>query len=71
MDRWRSWLSRSPGGRAGAALVTAGFMGLALLLAFVFHLGVAAVATAIVGALPALYLAWAAPPAPPSPATAG
>ena len=38
-------------------------MGLALLLAFVFHLGVAAVATAIVGTLPALYLAWVVVPA--------
>ena len=38
-------------------------MGLALLLAFVFHLGVAAVATAIVGTLPALYLAFLAVPA--------
>jgi hypothetical protein len=44
-------------------LVTAGFMGLALLLAFVFHLGVAAVATAIVATLPALYLAFLAVPA--------
>ena len=44
-------------------MVTAGFMGLALLLAFVFHLGVAAVATAIVGTLPALYLAWVVVPA--------
>ena len=43
--------------------MTAGFMGLALLLAFVFHLGVAAVATAIVGTLPALYLAWVVVPA--------
>ena len=44
-------------------MVTAGFMGLALLLAFVFHLGVAAVATAIVATLPALYLAWVVVPA--------
>jgi hypothetical protein len=65
MDRWRCWLSRRPEGRAGAALVTAGFVGLALLLAFVFHLGVAAVATAIVGTLPALYLAWVVVPAAP------
>ena len=43
--------------------MTAGFVGLALLLAFVFHLGVAAVATAIVGTLPALYLAWVVVPA--------
>jgi hypothetical protein len=38
-------------------------MGAALLLAFVFHQGVAAVATAVVGTLPALYLAWAVVPA--------
>jgi hypothetical protein len=44
-------------------LVTVGFMGPALLLAFVFHQGVAAVATAVVGTLPALYLAWAVVPA--------
>ncbi len=54
-----------PTGRAGArragvtALVTAA---LALLLAFLFHLGVAAVAVAILGGLPAAFLAWAALP---------
>ena len=41
------------------ALVTAA---LALLLAFLFHLGVAAVAVAILGGLPAAFLAWAALP---------
>ena len=63
MDRLGSWLSRRPRGRAAAALVTVGFIGLALLLAFVFHLDVPAVATAIVGTLPALYLAWLVVPA--------
>ena len=35
---------------------------LAVLLAVLFHLGVAAVVVAILGTVPALYLAWAALP---------
>ena len=38
--------------------MAAGLAGAALLLAFLFHLGVAAVAAAILAAVPALYLAW-------------
>ncbi len=63
MDRLRRWRSRWPAGRAGAwragltALATAA---LALLLAVLFHLGVAAVAVAILGSLPTAYLGWRA-----------
>jgi len=45
--------------------VTAGLAAAALLLAFLFHLGVAAVALAILATVPALYLAWKALPAGP------
>ena len=63
MDRLETWVSRRLGSRAWAALVTAALIGLALLLAFLFHLGVAALAAAILASLPALYLAWKALPA--------
>lgn len=42
--------------------MTAGLAAAALLLAFLFHLGVAAVALAILATVPALYLAWKALP---------
>jgi hypothetical protein len=42
--------------------VAVGLAGAALLLAFLFHLGVAAVAVAILATVPALYLAWKALP---------
>ena len=80
VTRLRRWLPRMPMGhanvrrartRAIAVLaVTAGLAGTALLLAFLFHLGVAAVATAILATVPALYLAWLAVPgviSPPEP----
>ena len=77
MDRWRRWRPRRPTGRAGArrvrvtALAVFGVAaGLAVLLAFLFHLGVAAVVVAILGTVPALYLAWLAVPgviSPPEP----
>jgi hypothetical protein len=44
--------------------VTAGLAGAALLLAFLFHLGVAAVATAILATVPGVYVAWKALPGP-------
>ena len=69
MDRWRSWRSRSPTGRAGArrAGVTALALfvvtaALAVLLAVLFHLAWPPVLVAIVGTVPALYLAWLAVP---------
>ena len=46
----------------GAALVAAGLAGAALLLAFLFHLGVAAVAAAILATVPLVYLTWKALP---------
>src|SRR5579859_4798117 len=65
MDRWRRrWRSHRSTGWAGvrrpwgAALVAAALAGAALLLAFLFHLGVAAVAAAILATVPAVYLAW-------------
>jgi hypothetical protein len=81
MDRWRRWRAHRPGGgrlgapRAGVTalgvlVVTAG---LAVLLAVLFHLAWPPVLVAIVGALPALYLAWLAVPGvirPPEPAAA-
>src|SRR5215471_3202490 len=64
--------NRSPSGRprrkgarrAGmtALALLAGTVALAVLSAVLFHLGVAAVVVAILGSLPALYLAWAALP---------
>jgi hypothetical protein len=65
MDRLRSWRLRRSTGRASAwragmmALVTAG---LALLLSFLFHLDLAAVAVAILGGLPTAYLTLLALP---------
>ncbi len=69
MDRWRRWRSRRPAGRAGAwragvtalavLIVTAA---LAVLLAVQFHLAWPPVMVAILGTVPALYLAWAALP---------
>ncbi len=46
----------------GAALVAAGLAGAALSLAFLFHLGVAAVAVATLATVPTIYLAWKALP---------
>jgi hypothetical protein len=69
MGRLRRWHLRKPTSRAGAR--RAGLTGLALLgvtaglavlLAALFHLGVAVIVVAILGSLPALYLAWAAVP---------
>src|SRR5262249_40534597 len=69
MDRLRNLRPhRRPGGigarRAGitALAVLAGTAALAILLAALFHLGVAAGGVTILGTLPALYLAWAALP---------
>ena len=66
MKRWRArgWeaATRRPH-PWGAALAAAGLAGAALLLAFVFHLGVTAVAAAILATMPALYLAWKVVPA--------
>ena len=77
MGRWSRWRPRRPTGRAGArrvrvtALAVFGVAaGLAVLLAFLFHLGVAAVVVAILGTVPALYLAYLAVPgviSPPEP----
>ena len=64
----KRWRSRRSAGRAGArrpwgaALVAAGLAGAALLLAFLFHLGIAAVAVAILATVPTGYLAWKALP---------
>jgi hypothetical protein len=44
--------------------MAAGLAGAALLLAFLFHQGVAAIASGILVTVPALYLAWKAIPAP-------
>src|ERR1039458_2998084 len=79
MDRWRGWRARRPGGdrlgarRAGvtALAVLVVTAGLAVLLAVVFHLAWPPAAVAILGTLPALYLAWLAVPgviSPPEPA---
>lgn len=46
----------------GAGLVAAGLAGAALLLAFLFHLGAAAVAAAILATVPTAYLTWKALP---------
>jgi hypothetical protein len=59
MDGTKNWLGRWLVGQVGAALAAAGFAGLALLLAFLRHLGVAAVAAAILAGFPAAYLTWA------------
>jgi hypothetical protein len=69
MDRLRRWLSRRPTGRAAVRragvtalavlIVTAA---LALLLAVLFHLAWPPVVVAILGTLPALYVAWLAVP---------
>ena len=64
MDRLRRWLLCRSTGRAstkrpwGAGLVAAGLAGAALLLAFLFHLGAAAVAAAILATVPTAYLTW-------------
>lgn len=69
MDRLRLWLSRRPTSRAGvrrarvmALAVFVGTIVLALLLAVLFHLAWPPVLVAIVGTMPALYLAWLAVP---------
>jgi Tetratricopeptide repeat/NB-ARC domain len=77
MDRWRRWRPRRPAGRAGArhAGVTALALlavtaALAVLVAVLSHLAWPPVLVAILGTLPALYLAWAALPgaiSPPGP----
>ena len=77
MDRWGRWRPRKPAGRAGTRragvtalavlLVTAA---LAVLLTVRYHLAWPPVAVAILGTLPALYLAWLAVPgviSPPEP----
>ncbi len=78
MDRWRRWRPRRPAGGArragvkalGVLVVTAA---LAVLLAVLFHLAWPPVVVAILGTVPALYLAWAALPgaiSPPGPGAA-
>ena len=69
VDRWRRWRARRPGGRAGrwrlgvsALAVLVLTAGLAVLLAVVYGLAWPPVLVAIVGTLPALYLAWLAVP---------
>ena len=70
MNGLKWWRSRAPGrGVAarrpwGAALVTAGLAGAALLLASLLHLGVAAAAVAILATVPTGFLAWKALPGP-------
>ena len=78
MDRWRRWRPRRPGGRAGArrAGVTALALlavtaAVAVLLAVLYHLTGPTVAVAILGTVPALYLAWAALPGAVSPPEPG
>lgn len=60
----RGWTGRAAARRAAvtAAAVLAVTASLAVLLAVLFHLGVAAVAVAVLGTCPGLYLAWAAVP---------
>lgn len=69
MDRWRRWRARRPAGRAGAwrdgvtALVLlAVTAALAVLLEVLSHHAWLPVVVAILGTVPALYLAWAALP---------
>ena len=81
MDRWRRWRPRGPAGRAGARragvtalAVLAVTAALAVLLAVLSHLAWPPVVVAIVGTVPALYLAWLAVPgviSPPEPAAKG
>ena len=80
MDRLRRWRPRRPAGRAGTrrARVTALAVlivtaALAVLLAVLSHLAWPPVVVAILGTVPALYLAWLAVPgviSPPGPGTA-
>jgi len=63
MDCLPRWLPRRPAGRAAPwrAAATAAVMAvLAVLLAALFRFDAAAVAVAVAGSLPVLYLAWAA-----------
>lgn len=78
MDGWRRWQPRRPEGRAGGRragvtalavlLVTAA---LAVLLAVRYHLAWPPLVVAILGTLPALYLAWLAVPGVISPSEPG
>ena len=69
MDRLRRWRPRKPADRAGArragataVAVFAVTAGLTVLLAVLFHLAWPPVLIALVGTVPALYLAWLAVP---------
>ncbi len=78
MDRWRRWRPHRPAGGAWHAGVTAlGVLAvtaaLAVLVAVRYHLAWPPVLVAILGTVPALYLAWAALPgaiSPPGPGAA-
>ncbi len=78
MDRWRRWRPRRPaGGTRRAGVVALGVLvvtaALAVLLAVLSHLAWPPVVVAILGTVPALYLAWAALPgaiSPPGPGAA-
>ena len=74
MGRWRGWRSRKPRGRAAARragvkaiALLAVTAALALLLAVLSHQAWPPVLVAILGTLPALYLAWLAVPGAVSP----